>query len=140
MKKKVAKLTESENQVMDLLWDQEDDYLTSYEIVENCENRIWKPSYIHILINSLLKKEMIEVAGFKKTTKNYARTFRPTMTREEYSILRVTQQQKTTSRTLSQLFSALLEDETDAQVLDRLSNMLDKRKEELDNRDSADIK
>ena len=62
------------------------------------------------------------------------------MTREEYSILRVTQQQKTTSRTLSQLFSALLEDETDAQVLDRLSNMLDKRKEELDNRDSADIK
>lgn len=83
---------------------------------------------------------MIEVAGFKKTTKNYARTFRPTMTREEYSILRVTQQQKTTSRTLSQLFSALLEDETDAQVLDRLSNMLDKRKEELDNRDSADIK
>ncbi|MCI5943102.1 MAG: BlaI/MecI/CopY family transcriptional regulator [Eubacterium sp.] len=140
MKKKVAKLTESENQVMDLLWDQEDDYLTSSEIVENCENRIWKPSYIHILINSLLKKEMIEVAGFKKTTKNYARTFRPTMTREEYSILRVTQQQKTTSRTLSQLFSALLEDETDAQVLDRLSNMLDKRKEELDNRDSADIK
>ena len=80
MKKKVAKLTESENQVMDLLWDQEDDYLTSSEIVENCENRIWKPSYIHILINSLLKKEMIEVAGFKKTTKNYARTFRPTMT------------------------------------------------------------
>ena len=70
MKKKVAKLTESENQVMDLLWDQEDDYLTSSEIVENCENRIWKPSYIHILINSLLKKEMIEVAGFKKTTKN----------------------------------------------------------------------
>ena len=140
MKKKVAKLTESENQVMDLLWDQEDDYLTSSEIVENCENRIWKPSYIHILINSLLKKEMIEVAGFKKTTKNYARTFRPTMTREEYSILRVTQQQKTTSCTLSQLFSALLEDETDAQVLDRLSNMLDKRKEELDNRDSADIK
>lgn len=140
MKKKVAKLTESENQVMDLLWDQEDDYLTSSEIVENCENRIWKPSYIHILINSLLKKEMIEVAGFKKTTKNYARTFRPTMTREEYSILRVTQQQKTTSRTLSQLFSALLEDETDAQVLDRLSNMLDKRKEELDNRDSSDIK
>ena len=140
MKKKVAKLTESENQVMDLLWDQEDDYLTSSEIVENCENRIWKPSYIHILINSLLKKEMIEVADFKKTTKNYARTFRPTMTREEYSILRVTQQQKTTSRTLSQLFSALLEDETDAQVLDRLSNMLDKRKEELDNRDSADLK
>ena len=40
MKKKVAKLTESENQVMDLLWDQEDDYLTSSEIVENCENRI----------------------------------------------------------------------------------------------------
>lgn len=137
MKKYAAKLTESENQVMELLWDQEDDYLTSSEIVQSCEGRIWKPSYIHILINSLLKKEMIEVAGFKKTTKNYARTFRPTMTREEYSILRVTQRQKASSRTLSQLFTALLENETDSAVIDNLSQMLDKKKKELDERSKA---
>ena len=36
------------------------------------------------MVNALLEKKFIEVVGFKKTTKNYARTFKPTMTREQY--------------------------------------------------------
>ena len=129
MKKTSKRLTDSEQQVLDLLWDRED-ALTSSEIVEYCENRTWKESYIHILINSLLKKNMIEVAGFKKTTKNYARTFRPTMTREDYSILQLKQNQKISSHTLSHLFCAMLEEETDERVLDELARMIeDKRKE-----------
>ena len=54
--------------------------------------------------NSALNKDLVEVAGFKKTTKNYARTFQPTMTREEYSINQLRQEQRNTSRTLSRLF------------------------------------
>ncbi len=130
MKKSTNRLTESEQQVLDLLWDR-DEPLTSSEIVEFCEGRTWKESYIHILINSLLKKKMIEVAGFKKTTKNYARTFKPSMTREEYSILQIKQNQKISSRTLSHLFSAMLEEETDASVLDDLSKMLEEKKKSL---------
>jgi len=130
MKKSTNRLTESEQQVLDLLWDR-DEPLTSSEIVDFCEGRTWKESYIHILINSLLKKKMIEVAGFKKTTKNYARTFKPCMTREEYSILQIKQNQKISSRTLSKLFSAMLEEETDTSVLDDLSKMLEEKKKAL---------
>lgn len=130
MKKTSSRLTESEKQVLDLLWDR-DEALTSSEIVDFCEGRTWKESYIHILINSLLKKKMIEVAGFKKTTKNYARTFKPSMTREEYSIFQIKQNQKISSRTLSHLFSAMLEEETDASILDDLSKMLEDKKREL---------
>ena len=132
MKKTSNRLTDSEQQVLDLLWDRED-ALTSSEIVEYCEDRTWKESYIHILINSLLKKNMIEVAGFKKTTKNYARTFRPTMTREDYSILQSKQNQKVSSSTLSHLFSAMLEDETDERVLDELSRMIEEKRKSLKN-------
>lgn len=128
---KPVKITDSEKQVLDLLWDQETP-LTSTEIVHLSKDRTWKSSYIHIMITSLLKKEMIHVAGFKKTTKNYARTFEPTMTREQWNLLQVTQQQKDSSRTLSQVFTALLEEETNPNLLDELSEMLDTRRKELD--------
>lgn len=130
MRQKTKKLTDSEKQVLDLLWDSEEP-LTSTEIVKLCAGRTWKPSYIHIMINSLLKKEMIKVAGFKKTTKNYARTFEPTMTRDQWSLFQVKQDQKSTSSALSHLFTALVEEETDADLLDELSVILDNRRREL---------
>jgi len=43
----------------------------------------WKPSYIHLMISSLLKKEVIQIAGSKQTTKNYARMFVPAVTRKQ---------------------------------------------------------
>lgn len=134
---KPVKITDSEKQVLDLLWDQETP-LTSTEIVHLSKDRTWKPSYIHIMISSLLKKEMIRVASFKKTTKNYARAFEPTMTREEWNLLQVTQQQKSASRTLSQVFTALLKEATSSDLLDDLSEMLDARKKELDEQERSD--
>ena len=134
---KLVKLTDSEKQVLDLLWDQETP-LTSTEIVHLSKDRTWKPSYIHIMITSLLKKEMIHVACFKKTTKNYARAFEPTMTREQWNLLQVTDQQKSTSRTLSQVFTSLLEEEMDSGLIDELSEMLDARKKQLKKQENAD--
>ena len=70
---------------MELLW-AENRPLLSTEIVELCQNKPWKDASIHILINSLLKKEAIEIAGFVKTSKHYSRTFKPTLSREEYLV------------------------------------------------------
>ena len=130
MRKKIKRLTDSERQVLDLLWDS-DEPLTSTEIVKLCAGRTWKPSYIHIMINSLLKKEMIKVAGFKKTTKNYARTFTPTMSRDQWSLFQVKQEQKSASSAMSHLFTAFFEEETDLELLDELSELLDNRRKEL---------
>ena len=76
-------------------------------------------------------KDLVEVAGFKKTTKNYARTFQPTMTREEYSINQLRQEQRNTSRTLSRLFNALLKDEEDDDLLKELADMVDSRRSQI---------
>ena len=67
-------LTKSEHEIMNLLW-HVDKPLTASEIIEQSTDKTWKDSYIHLLINSLLDKEMIRAEGFAKTTKNYARTF-----------------------------------------------------------------
>ena len=74
MKRKIPKITNSEKQILEVLWDEEKP-LTSSEIVGVSDDRTWKASSVHLLLNSLLNKDLVEVAGFKKTTKNYARTF-----------------------------------------------------------------
>lgn len=43
--------------------------------MEASPDRNWKASSVHLLLNSLLNKGVIEVKGFKRTAKNYARTF-----------------------------------------------------------------
>ena len=125
MKRKIPKITNSEKQILEVLWDEEKP-LTSSEIVGVSDDRTWKASSVHLLLNSLLNKDLVEVAGFKKTTKNYARTFQPTMTREEYSI-----NQRNTSRTLSRLFNALLKDEEDDDLLKELADMVDSRRSQI---------
>ena len=80
-------LTKSEEEIMYLLWDL-DEPLTSSEIVKKAVNKTWKKSYINLLINSLLKKDMIKVVGVKQMTKNYARTFVPTMTKDALQLSR----------------------------------------------------
>ncbi len=130
MKKKSAKVTSSEKEVLELLWEQGEP-LTSSEIVNLSKDKTWKPSYIHLMINSLLKKNIIEIAGFRKTTKNYARTFSPTMSREEYSIFMLRQEHQLNTPSLSLLFGALLEEESDPELIDELSAMLEKKKKEL---------
>lgn len=136
MKKKNTRITGSEREVLELLWE-ENQPLTSAEIVKISEHKTWKPSYIHLMINSLLKKNVIQVAGFKQTTKNYARTFTPTMTREEFSIRMLREENQLNASSLSLLFGALLEEDVDMGVIDELSDMLQKKKEELEAADSG---
>ena len=68
---------------MDVLWKQ-GEALTSSEIIEFSTNRSWSNTSIHLLLKSLLDKSVIEVDGFKRTTKNYARTFKPSISQYDY--------------------------------------------------------
>ena len=65
MGKKIPRITNSEMQILEVLWD-EGEALTSSEIVEVSDDRTWKSSSVHLLLNSLLKKNFVRVAGFKK--------------------------------------------------------------------------
>lgn len=130
MKKDRKKITDSEREVLELLWNS-DEPLTSTEIVRLCVGRTWKSSYIHIMINSLLKKEMIKVAGFKKTTKNYARTFEPTMTRDQWNLFQMKQEKGVTAELLKEMLEMIITEGADEEVLEELFEVIEKRKEEL---------
>ena len=76
-------LTRSELEIMDVFWATEMP-LSRSDLLERSEEKNWKDSSVHILLNGLLQKEAIQEVGFVKRSKTYGRTFRPTMTREEY--------------------------------------------------------
>ena len=76
-------LTRSEMEIMDVLW-ASDRPLSRSDLLERSEEKTWKDSSVHILLNGLLQKRAIREAGMVKRSKTYGRTFEPTLTREEY--------------------------------------------------------
>lgn len=76
-------LTKSEMEIMDVLW-ASDRPLSRSDLLERSEEKTWKDSSVHILLNGLLQKKAIREAGVVKRSKTYGRTFEPMLTREEY--------------------------------------------------------
>lgn len=132
-------LTKSEEEIMNLLWEVGEP-LTSSEIVSKSVNRTWRKSYINLLINSLLNKQMIEVVGVKQMTKNYARTFQPTMSKYAYSVKRIFSQEGFKEENIPDLFAEIIANTENPQILEKMQSQLDERKRELasdkNNRDS----
>ncbi len=119
-------LTKSEMQIMDVLW-AADTPLSRADLLDRSENKSWKDSSVHILLNGLLKKGAIKEVGFVKRSKTYGRTFSPTLTREEYfatTIFSHTHKPKIVG-----LFAALLKrkDITDDQ-LNEIEKLVQERK------------
>ena len=76
-------LTRSEMEIMDVLWGS-DVPLSRADLLAHSEEKTWKDSSVHILLNGLLQKGAIAEAGLVKRSKTYGRVFSPTLTREEY--------------------------------------------------------
>ena len=91
-------------------------------------NGTWQPSYIHIMINSLLKKEMIKVTGFKQTTKNFARVFESTMTREQWNLFQFKEGKSDSGNILKEILYSILKEEMDMEMLDELSDTIKKER------------
>ena len=124
-------LTKSEEEIMNLLWEVGEP-LASSEIVNKSENRTWKKSYINLLINSLLSKQMIEVVGVKQMTKNYARTFKPTMSRYDYSVKNLFSQKGFSEENIPDIFAELLLNTESPAVIDKMQAQLEKKKQEFE--------
>ena len=75
-------LTKSEMEIMDVLWES-DQPLSRSDLLERSEEKTWKDSSVHILLNGLLQKGAIREAGLVRRSKTYGRVFSPTMPRDE---------------------------------------------------------
>ena len=119
-------LTKSELAIMEVMWEQEE-ALTASEIIKASGDKEWKNSSIHLMVNALL-----EVAGFKKTTKNYARTFKPTMTKEKYFVRKVMGNTPVAEK--KKIYMQLLKEVDEIETLDTIKEEIYARKKELENR------
>ncbi len=88
MDKIIYRLSDNEEQILETLWNSGES-LSRSEIIEQTENKTWKSSSIHILLNQLLEKEAIFVDGFTKTGKSYGRTYAPSLTKAEHDIMQL---------------------------------------------------
>ncbi|WP_312651838.1 BlaI/MecI/CopY family transcriptional regulator [Aminipila sp.] len=125
-------LTKNEQEIMELLWS-ENQPLSRSQIIELSTERTWKASSIHILINQLLKKKAIKVDGFVKTGKNYGRTFSAAITPEEYQVIHFKNSKSylhSKSSAIVNFVSTLIEDEDiDNNTLRELEEILQARRE-----------
>lgn len=118
-------LTSKEHEIMELMWLQAK-ALSRADIIELSESsRTWKASSVHVILNSMLDKGAIEVEGFVKTGKNYGRTFRPTVTQEEYTILRM----KSSIKSIPGIVSALVnDDDVSDETIEAIEEILRQKK------------
>jgi len=68
---------------MDVMWESGVP-MSRADLLARSEEKTWKDSSVHILLNGLLQKGAIQEAGLVKRIKTYGRVFVPTMTREQY--------------------------------------------------------
>ncbi|MCC8050418.1 MAG: BlaI/MecI/CopY family transcriptional regulator [Clostridiales bacterium] len=124
---KQTTLTKSEREIMDLLWNT-DRPLTATEIVNLTPERAWKKSYIHLLINSLLEKELIKSETLVRTGRNFGRAFTAVSTKEQFEIRQITQSRSFSQDSIKALFEALLESVEDPSILNDLDQILQEKR------------
>lgn len=120
-------LTKSEKEIMSLLWNT-DRPLTAAEIVNLTPERTWKKSYIHLLINSLIEKEMIQSESLVRTGRNFGRAFIATMTQEQFMILQITQSKSFSQEMVPVLISALLDKVSDPDIIQQTEQLIHDKK------------
>ena len=126
-----TRLTKSEMEIMEVLWDA-GKALTTSEIIQRSKEKEkeWKDSSVHLLIKSLMNKDVIKVEGFKKTTKNYARTFVPVETREQFLVGQIIDD-KTPTEDKKGIYSYIIGKESDPELINYIEKLLEERKKEL---------
>ena len=114
-------LTKSEKQIMDLLWNV-DRPLSCVEIVELSDDKTWKDSYVHSLIKSLMKKEIVEIAAFELISRSYARKFVPKVSKEEYCLQEYLQENPDNS--MLKLFTAYADHSEDKEEMQQIEAII----------------
>lgn len=122
-------LTKSELEVMHVLW-REGRPLSRGEIISLSEQKTWRDSSIHILLNGLLSKGAIKESGYVRSGKVWGRLYASNLSCEDYYARTVFA--GTSKEVLPLLFSALINhDEVSPELIDTLEKMLEKRRQEL---------
>lgn len=78
-------LSPNEFKIMQLLWS-EDRPLSRPEIIDLLPERDWNPNSIHLILNNMIEKGVIQVVGMKRCGRGYGRTYAAAMSKLEYAV------------------------------------------------------
>jgi BlaI family penicillinase repressor len=127
-------LSKSEYEVLALLW-RENRGLTAVEINELAEDKSWKDTSIHLILNSMLDKGVAIVDGMVRSGRVYSRLFRAALTPEEYAMMQVKQSTAFAhdqNAAITGLVTALIDSsEINKEAIERIEELIKKKKESL---------
>lgn len=126
-------LSETELDIMQLLW-KEKNGLSRPEILSRLEDKAWNPNSIHQVLNSMMKKGVLQVDGMARCGKVYGRTYTPTMTQQEFLAHRtqeITPGLSSKERLLGVVAALTEQDGIDVETIIELEQLLAARKKEL---------
>ena len=132
MPRNLSQLTKTEKDILDFLWNHGRP-LSASEIINLYPNRTWKASYIHLVLNSMFKKKVIRINGFKPTGKNYARSFAPALTREAYLVHEMIRELHPDKEHLRRLMIDLVDSASDLQTVTSMLELCQQKKSQLTN-------
>ncbi len=87
---KLFTLSPKEQELMNIFWEAGEP-LGRSEILERAAQQgcTWKPSYIHIMLNALLKKGAVRAAGYYLNGRSHGRNFEAAIDKEDYAVMQV---------------------------------------------------
>lgn len=77
-------LTKSEEKLMLFLWEHDEPMSVTEMLEMRDDEKHWTKNYTRDIVRALEEKGAVECCGLQRSTKNYARRFRPVMGRDEY--------------------------------------------------------
>lgn len=101
-------LTKNEEYLMNLLWST-DEALSINDFLEEFAKQGFSKPTVFKVVQSLTDCGYLDVVGFEKATKTYARTFRPAISKEEYAAV-VLKEQGITLDSIADVVIALIND------------------------------
>ena len=130
MNRYISQLTRTEKDILEFLWDYGSP-LSAAEIVSLYPNRTWKASYIHLALQSMLKKGVLRIEGFKPTCKNYARTFAPAITKEVFLVQEMIRDLQLKKEHIYKLLVYLINSASNLNTITSMQELCKKRKIQL---------
>ena len=124
------KLTKSEMDVMEMFWDSEGP-LSVMDISHIVDETLPRKLAVQNVIGSLLRKGAIEMVGVTHNRNKIARTFKPALTPEEYSVMEIQNNPSFKKSSVARIVAALFKDSKEKEAL--IAELEQIMKEEADN-------
>lgn len=130
-----AQANTNEYSVLMAIWDAGRP-LTAKEIVAAIPDKGFKDSAIHFILNGMLDKGLVYVDGTKLSSRIYSRCFNASVSFDEYhsnEIKTSAVYKKNRGLVLTGIVSRLMDDNIEADTLEKLEELIEEKKKRLNN-------